>query len=71
MGVLAVNWDDVKAQTLTINFVDNGIASHEYDSCTIIDLYTGEKTSTNGGDHVFADIPAHGNIAKQIKCLPF
>jgi alpha-galactosidase len=71
MGVLAVNWDDAQAQTLTLNFVDAGIASTDYDSCTVIDLWTGEVTKTNGGDHSYPDIPAHGNIALQIKCLPF
>jgi alpha-galactosidase len=71
MAVMAVNWDDATPATLTYDMVTNGVATGLGDNCVIMDLYTGEEMNTNGSPQVWADIPAHGHVAKKIKCLPF
>ena len=70
MAVLAVNWDDAPSD-LTFNLATIGVATGLGDSCTWRDVYTGVIEKSNGGDRTFAQVPAHGHIAKKIKCLPW
>lgn len=70
MAMLAVNWDDAPAD-LTVNFAAVGVATGLGDSCTVMDLRTGETIKTNGGDVTFTQVPSHGHVAKKVKCLPW
>ena len=50
MAVLGVNWGDVDNMDLTLDLMANGIATHLYDNCVMIDLWTGAVTANlNGG----------------------
>jgi len=69
--MVAVNWSDTDAVDLKYDLAANGISFYSWDSCTTQDLWTGVTTSGDGGVQDYGSVPAHGHVAKKIKCLPF
>jgi len=49
MVVVAVNWDDTNAVDINLDLVLLGIATNKDNNCVNTDLYTGVKSTSNGG----------------------
>jgi len=69
--MVAVNWSDSSPVDLKYDLAANGISFYSWDSCTTQDLWTGVITHGDGGVQDYGSVPAHGHVAKKIKCLPF
>lgn len=56
MVVVAVNWDDTNAVDINLDLVVLGIATNKDNNCVNTDLYTGVKSTSNGGIQTFKNI---------------
>ena len=73
-ALLVVNWsDDEIAEDAKLDLSAHGIALSAFDTCEKMDLWTEEKSTSDGGPTALPTkgLAYHGHLAYKIKCDSF